>query len=367
MLGLATSMAEYLKLHEDPNDDENLRTTLTWEEKEARRRCFWSIFFCDKMLCVMSGLPGFFPDERMDAITVQPVCDNSLFMSLEPLNLDLEPEPRPDSGFNRLNQIIAVGKRIQMAVGSKPAASFEALEQIRPELIAAEAALTDLFDALPPHLQKEPSELFLHEAFSTDEAAFARMVATATLEEHMSADPESPSQSLTRVGRGDAWDYNYVHALYHTLICLTHRPRLLLYAGLYRLPPHNSDEARLLQKTIEKTEKSAGFIVTLAERILRAGVAFSQHPALLFDAGGSATPSWESILSALSQTSVLLGLNDGAYDYNPNAPHANGVTPHPPLHRFMPMHRHIALIHHLPNQPPQKQQKSIPTRSLGSP
>ncbi|KAI8835077.1 fungal-specific transcription factor domain-containing protein, partial [Chytridium lagenaria] len=311
MLGLAARMAEYMRLYQDPDDDDTLRNTLTWEEKEARRRCFWSIYFCDKMTNDLT-----LSQSNLFATTA----------SLQPLNLCISAWNR-----NHAPTIIAVGKRIQMAVGFKPAESFETLEQMRPELIASEAALTNLFDALPPHLRKEPSELFMHEAFSTDETAFARMVARAALEEHMSADPESPAAAITRVGRGDAWDYNYIHALYHALICLTHRPRLLLYAGLYRLPPHNSDEARLLQRTIERSEKSAGFIVTLAERILRAGIAFSQHPAILFNLGGNSTPSWENIFSALSQTSILLGLDDGTYNNNPYAPHVNGVTPPPSI------------------------------------
>ncbi|KAJ3193898.1 hypothetical protein HDU67_004963, partial [Dinochytrium kinnereticum] len=48
MLGMAARMAEYLKLYEDPNLDDTLRNTLTWEEKESRRRCWWSIVFMDK-------------------------------------------------------------------------------------------------------------------------------------------------------------------------------------------------------------------------------------------------------------------------------------------------------------------------------
>ncbi|KAJ3194696.1 hypothetical protein HDU67_004636, partial [Dinochytrium kinnereticum] len=228
--------------------------------------------------------------------------------------------------MNRLNQLITLGQRIQPILGWSPVTSFEALEASRAELVGVEASLQEMFDTLPPHLRREPSELFLHEAFSTDERAFARFVASASLSENLSGRGLEGEGGgvVTRVGRGDAWDYMYIHALYNTLVCLVHRPRLLLYAGRYRLPNPDSDESRLLLRTVEKAEKSAGFIVTLAERILRAGVTFSQHPALLFGRHEREGTTWSSILSTLSRSSSLLIHHD---DSSP--PHSNGLKPPP--------------------------------------
>ncbi|KAJ3117965.1 hypothetical protein HDU96_004641 [Phlyctochytrium bullatum] len=333
LLGMAARMACYLKLYEEPDNNPALRDNLTWEEKECRRRLWWSTFFIDRMVGVMSGLPSFLSDACIESATVRPVCDNAVFMALHPLDIGLDPEPQPDSGLHRLNQLVAIGAKVQQAVGLKPMQSLEELEEIRPQLVSIEAELTELYEALPPSLADFPSELYLHEAFSIDDDTFMQMMArAAAMENSVDLDSSPAPPDTTRIGRGDAWDFMFIHAFYNTLILLVHRPRLLLYAGLYRLPRRHSDEARMLQRSIERTERAAGCIVTLAERILRAGVSFSQHPNALLS-GATDVPTWDDIFTALNRSSTFLGVEpdvqpiSSANRTKKRTAHDDGVTP----------------------------------------
>ncbi|KAJ3094345.1 hypothetical protein HDU97_008193 [Phlyctochytrium planicorne] len=272
MLELSARMAEYLQLYLDPGGN----TALTWTEKESRRRLWWAIHFYDKMSVIMAGRPSLIPETSSESATVLPMCENDIFFSLDPSPAN-EPEPAPLSEGNLLNQLVVIGERIQNTVRFTNFKTVQELEVCEPELKALEAELLLWHDRLPPHLSNYPSELAIHSAFTSNYRF-----------EGMFSDPNIkicstliPVTSQTRSAKGDLWDQVFLHSLYFTLQSLLHRPRLLLYSGIYRLPAVGSPEQNLLNRAIDRAEKSAGALVTMTDCLLRSGLAFSEHPSLL--------------------------------------------------------------------------------------
>ncbi|KAJ3094344.1 hypothetical protein HDU97_008192 [Phlyctochytrium planicorne] len=299
MLDLAARTAEYMQLYIDPDDFVELKV-LPWTEREVRRRIWWSIFFLDKMAVIMFGRPSLISESRRITSTVQPSCDNDIFTSLE---LDAasinDPPPMVSTDTNQLVRLLEIGEKVQAVLGSRIFQTLEELEEVMPNVISLESELMLWFDRLPPALAQHPSELDIHRTFLPDDASFDKMLSNYKVQRCAVLLPVNTEK--TKKGRSTAWDQLLLHAMHNALVCLLHRPRLLLYTGNYRMPAPKSIEERLLLRAVEKVEKSAGSIVGITDHIVRAGVAFSRDPAQLV-LGSSPLSSYEMCFQNLIKT-----------------------------------------------------------------
>ncbi|KAJ3106747.1 hypothetical protein HDU97_005673 [Phlyctochytrium planicorne] len=266
MLEISIRMAEYLKLHIEPNDVEDLRRSLSWEEKE--------------MVMVMLARPTMIQLSRIKSATVQPLADNKIFFCLEEgANLSSEPLPAPDNELMLMYDLSTIAERIEDTFQSRPITCLQDLERVSSEVNSLESDLEAWHFLLPPHLSTVPTEIAVHQSFSPDEVSFEQMLLSSKVN-HFS--PSIPiNYRRTKFARTEVGDQLFIHALYHTLICLLHRPKLQIYAKLGEMPAPESEEEASLLRSIRLTEKSASIVVTIADRIIRAGVALSEEPSLL--------------------------------------------------------------------------------------
>ncbi|KAJ3118209.1 hypothetical protein HDU96_003249 [Phlyctochytrium bullatum] len=258
-LQVADRMVDYLKLDQDPDDDPVLSKRLSWEEKETRRRCFWTVTFMTRTVYMAAGLPTL----RIDRVgNVKPMADSRLFYSLTP---PLDPPPKPDSYINLVMQAIGFGARLQAALGMKPFLSAEELNAASKEIIQTDGALRDWIRNLPEDIRGEPSEAFIELGLRS----FAQNLS-------MQLDGEWNPAMLPTMMRmcGAAYEEVstavFISVLVRGLGLLSHRPWLMLYAGNYPLPDKDSTDARRLFHVLVETDQLLDSVAGICSRLLRA-------------------------------------------------------------------------------------------------
>ncbi|KAJ3218600.1 hypothetical protein HDU67_004904 [Dinochytrium kinnereticum] len=270
MLGMATRMSLLLKLDVDPDDlPPEEGASLTWIEKETRRRCWWSSYITDRMVAVLTNRS---PHLR-ESYTVRNPRPESIW-DLEDMTVAEKfyrsPTPNSEGTLYYVARLVDLFGKTADLIRAYPDRDC-LLPEAYDNLIRLQAELDDFYITLPKGVKL------------TFETMDTLSIGGGNSGQKVEAPCVGVGFGLPLADSNDGWSGIFLMSLFHASHCMMYRPRVMVEvqmdaASAALMAP---EEKRRLKRAWELAKTSAEAIATRIEAATKAGLDSRNLPPFL--------------------------------------------------------------------------------------